>query len=281
MPLDQRADDGQSLCFDGERLTAPLEILGGTRLRLSLSCDREEGMIAVRLCDVAPDGTSSRITYGLLNLQHRHGHARAERLVPGRRYDVEVKLKDCCYEIPAGHCLRVAVSTAYWPLAMPVGPSSTVTVHEGALHLPLRTPSGAKPAELGQPKVPPALAATVIVPPERGRLRMSRDLAAGTSRVDVVRNLGAVKIEDVAIELKALGSEVYEITPEEPSRVRSETHRLAEFRRGGWHAAVETRSVLTMEDTNWRLKAWIDARTGSDTIYTRDWDLLIPRSTAE
>jgi hypothetical protein len=101
------------------------------------------------------------------------------------------------------------------------------------------------------------------------------------SRVDVVRNLGAVKIEDVAIELKALGNEVYEIRPDEPSRVLSETHRLAEFHRGDWHAAVETRSALTMEDRNWRLKARIEARSGSDTIYTRDWDLLIPRSTAE
>ena len=281
MPLDQRADDGASLCFDREPLAAPLQILGGTRVSLSLSCDGEEGMIAVRLCDVAPDGTSGRITYGLLNLQHRSGHARAERLVPGRRYEVEVKLKDCCYEVPAGHRLRLAVSTAYWPLAMPAGPGTTVTLHEGALHLPVRRPSAARPAKLGQPKVPPPLAATVLVPPERGRLRMSRDLTAGTSRVDVVRNLGAIKIEDVALELKALGSEVYEIMPGWPSQVRSETHRLAEFRRGDWHAAVETRSALTMEDRNWRLKARMEARSGSETIYTRDWDLLIPRSTAE
>ena len=281
MPIDQRGDDGASLCFDGEVLAAPLQILGGARLRLSLSCDAEEGMIAVRLCDVAPDGTSGRITYGLLNLQHRGGHATAEKLVPRQQYSVEVKLKDCCYEIPAGHRLRIAVSTAYWPLAMPAGPGTTATLHGGALHLPVRTPSAAQPARLGDPNVPPPLAATVLIPPERGRLRMSRDLAAGTSRVDVVRNLGAVKIEDVAIELKALGNEVYEIRPDEPSRVLSETHRLAEFHRGDWHAAVETRSALTMEDRNWRLKARIEARSGSDTIYTRDWDLLIPRSTAK
>ncbi len=281
MPLDQREDDGASLCFDGEGLAAPLQILGGARVHLVLSCDNEEGMVAVRLCEVAPDGTSSRITYGLLNLQHRSGHGAAEKLVPGRRYEVEVKLKDCAYETPTGHRLRVAISTAYWPLAMPAGAGTTVTLHEASLALPVRGAKGARPASLGEPHVPPALATTVLVLPERGRLRMSRDLSAGITRVEVVRNLGAVRIEDVALELKALGSETYEIKPDDSTAVRSETTRLAEFRRTGWCAAVETHSVLTMEGGNWRLKARLEARHGNETIFARDWNLIIPRSSAE
>ena len=37
----------------------------------------------VRLSDVAPDGTVAQVTAGILNLTHRHGHARPEPLVAG------------------------------------------------------------------------------------------------------------------------------------------------------------------------------------------------------
>ena len=40
MPLDQRLEDGQSLCFDSAALDAPLEILGAPVLELELSADR-------------------------------------------------------------------------------------------------------------------------------------------------------------------------------------------------------------------------------------------------
>ena len=97
----------------------------------------------------------------------------------------------------------------------------------------------------------------------------------------MVRNLGALRIDDVAIEVKALGSEVYEIRPDDPASVRSEASRLAELRRGGWHVTVETRSVLTMEGDNWRLKARIEARDGGKMIFSRCWDMALPRSSAE
>ncbi|MFO1090756.1 MAG: CocE/NonD family hydrolase [Hyphomicrobiales bacterium] len=283
MPLDQREDDAQSACFDSAPLDLAFEILGGARVSLDLTVDGPEGMVAVRLCDVAPDGTSNRITYGLLNLQHRGGFASAQPLVPGERYQVTVKLNDVAYAIEAGHRLRVAVSTAYWPLAMPASARPLcVTIHGGGLAVPLRQSRAhdVAPVELGPPVSPSPLKAEVLVPPERGRLRMGRDLVSGLSRVEVVRNLGALRIEDVDLELKALGSETYTIRPDDPSTVRSETHRLAEFRRADWHAAVETRSTLTMQGGDWRLEARLEARDGETIFFERSWDLSIPRSTA-
>ena len=54
MPLDQRLEDGQSLCFDSPGLSAPLEILGAPVAELELSVDRPNAIIAARLSDVAP-----------------------------------------------------------------------------------------------------------------------------------------------------------------------------------------------------------------------------------
>ena len=283
MPTDQREDDAGSLCFDGTPLAAPLQILGGTRLGVAFSSDRPEAMLAVRLDDVAPDGTSARITYGLLNLQHHAGHGRAIALQPGKTYEAEIRLKDVAYEIPAGHRLRVAVSTTYWPLAMPMPQAAAVTLQRAELKLPVRRAGkeSSVPPALGEAWNPGPLEAEVLTPPERGRIRIERNLALNRMTVDVVRNLGALHISDVDLELQALGSERYGIALDDAAQARSETYRRAAFKRDDWQAAVVTTSVLTAEGDDWRFVATLDAYEGEVRIFAKNWDLLIPRSSSK
>jgi hypothetical protein len=282
MPTDQREDDAGSLCFDTPPLEAPLQILGGARLELEFSSDRPETMLAVRLTDLAPDGYAARITYGLLNLQHHAGHDLAIALEPGRRYRTIVHVNDVGYEVPAGHRLRASVSTSYWPLAMPGPEAARVTLHRGTLHLPRREPGAREmlPPDLGQAWSPLPLKAEVLTPPERGRIRITRNLAENRTSVDVVRNLGAINIADTDLELQALGSETYSIGTDDRATARSETRRRAEFRRGDWHATVATTSTLTSVGDDWRFEATIDAHDGETCIFSRAWDVRIPRSSA-
>ena len=51
---------------------------------LELAVDRPSAFVAVRLCDVAPDGASTRVTFGVLNLTHRDGHDDPRPMVAGR-----------------------------------------------------------------------------------------------------------------------------------------------------------------------------------------------------
>ena len=83
LPGDQRAEDGASLCWDFEPLDERIELLGHAAAVLELEADRPSALVAARLCDVAPDGSSSLIARGLLNLTHREGHDRIVPLVPG------------------------------------------------------------------------------------------------------------------------------------------------------------------------------------------------------
>ena len=281
MPTDQGEDDAGSRCFDAPLLEAPLQILGGARLEIEFSADLPEAMLAVRLNDVAPDGRVGRITYGLLNLQHHAGHAQARALIQGKRYSATIRLKDVAYELPAGHRLRLAISTSYWPLVMPQPRAATVTLHQARLVLPHRVAAAgtAQPVELGPARAPAPLAVAVLTPPSRGRLKITRDLAADRTIVDVVRNLGAIRIEDVELELQALGSEQYSIAPGDPATARSVTARRAEFRRDDWHATVTTRSELRAEGPDWRFTATLDAYEGETRLFSRSWNLAIPRST--
>src|SRR5262249_20652709 len=131
-PLDQRADDGRSLTFDTPPLAEPVEILGAPRVMLDLAVDRPWAFLAVRLNEVAPDGASTRISFGLLNLTHRESHETPEALQPGERYRVAVQLNDIAHAFAAGNRIRVAISTTYWPLIWPSPEPVTLNVFTGA-----------------------------------------------------------------------------------------------------------------------------------------------------
>src|SRR3546814_19924092 len=92
------------------------------------------------LCHVGPDGASHRISVGVLNLTHCESHEEPAALQPGRRYRARIVLDDVGYRVPAGHRLRVALSTAYWPMHWPSPEPVSMTLHAPASRtlLPVR-----------------------------------------------------------------------------------------------------------------------------------------------
>ncbi|MGH2889771.1 MAG: CocE/NonD family hydrolase, partial [Solirubrobacteraceae bacterium] len=142
--LDQRPDDGASLCWETEPLVERVELLGRGEARLTLSVDRPQALVAVRVCDVALDGTSTLIARGLLNLSRREGHDRSVPMPVGEPVRVTIPMQSTAYAIPAGHRVRLALSPTYWPWAWPSPEPVTLTIHCGpdsVLALPRRAPS--------------------------------------------------------------------------------------------------------------------------------------------
>ena len=119
LPPDQRVEDGLSLCSTSAPLEEPLELLGFPEATLTLSADRPQALVCVRLCDVASDGASTLVTRGLLNLTHRDGHEQPAPLDPGERYTIRVRLSAIAHAFQPGHRIRVALSPTYWPWAWP------------------------------------------------------------------------------------------------------------------------------------------------------------------
>src|SRR5262249_14544137 len=123
---DQQDDDARSVVFDCPPLDASIEILGAPIVTLELASDRPIANVAARLCDVHPSGESLCVSYGVLNLTHRDGHETPALLVPGEPYRVRMKLNDAGSVLPAGHKMRLAISTAYWPMIWPSPPPATL-----------------------------------------------------------------------------------------------------------------------------------------------------------
>ena len=73
-----------------ERLIAYPTVSADSNLALiEYAAERSKAFLAVRLCDVAPDGQSTRVTYGILNLAHRDSHETPSLLEPGQRVVIE------------------------------------------------------------------------------------------------------------------------------------------------------------------------------------------------
>ena len=112
LPADQRIEDGGSVALDSAPLAEPLAILGAPLVELEIEVDRPCALLCARLSDIAPDGAATRVSYGLLNLTHRDGHADPKPLVPGERYRVAIAMNDIAHVFASGHRLRLALSFA-------------------------------------------------------------------------------------------------------------------------------------------------------------------------
>ncbi len=289
MPTGQRGDDGRSLVFDSAPLGERLEILGASEVALEVAADCPEAMIAVRLNDVAPDGASTRVTYGLLDLTHRDGHEHPRPLEPGARYRVRVRLNDAAHAFPRGNVLRIAVSTSYWPMAWPSPAPVTLSLFTGgsALELPVRPPDPAD--EALAPFLPPEQAPTLshtTLRPARFRRTIEHDLAREETEQVIWSDGGEfsgaalARVEPIDLEVGTQVERRYRIAEHDPLTARAEVRHTTLLRRGDWQVRVETATELTADRKAFRLRAELRAFEGEDCVFSRAWDREIRRKTA-
>ncbi|GAB3429312.1 CocE/NonD family hydrolase [Actinophytocola sediminis] len=281
LPYDQREEDGGSLVFETAVLDEQCEILGAPVVRLDVSASKPVAMVAARLSDVAEDGSATRVTYGLLNLTHRDSHDQPRPLAPGRRYRAEIPLNAVAQAFPAGHRIRLSLSTSYWPLAWPPPEPVRLSVHtEGsALRLPVRPvamPDEVAVQTFDEPAGAAPLATTTLSRPEY-RWDVSRNMITYESALEVVRDSGTVRYEDTGMEIAKQVRERYSWTADDFSSVRGDTEWIMTFSRGDWSTRIETRQTLTCTPTEFRVRARLDAFDGQTRIRSRDWDHTVPR----
>ncbi|HEY7715322.1 MAG TPA: CocE/NonD family hydrolase [Candidatus Binatia bacterium] len=284
-PPDQRGDDGCSLTFDSEALPARVEILGAPVAVLELSADQPVAVVAVRLNDVAPDGTSARVTYGLLNLTHRNGHEYPQAVEPGKRYLVTVTMNDIAHAFPAGHKMRLAVSTCYWPIAWPPPRPVTLNLFTGKsfVDLPVRPPDprddGLRPFEPAER----AAAQTTELRPAALKRVVARDRA--TNETVYTISSGRAGLDNAKLmHIKALDLDVgqtmlkrFSIGEDDPQTARAEVIHRTWFRRQPWITRVETRTRFCSTEDEFVLEAELTAYENEQEFFTRSWSRRVKR----
>jgi uncharacterized protein len=251
---DQREDDAGSLVFDTAPLDARTEILGAAIVMLDIACDKSLANLAVRLCDAHPDGASLRVSYGILNLAHRDGSETPAPLQPGRRYRVRIRLNDAGSVFPAGHRIRLALSTNYWPMVWPSREVATVTIFAGTLDLPVRSPRAA------DARLPP------LPEPE----------TAAPEPTTAVRP-GVVRIDRIGLELGLDGNFQCHVAAEDPLSAVTEMRYTQTVARAGWRTRTDTSMRMSCTHGTFELRAAMRAWEGNEEVCRRGWDRSIPR----
>jgi uncharacterized protein len=183
-PIEQSPDDERSLCFDSPPLERPLDIAGTVCVMLSIP-DHDVGSdVAVRLEDVASDGSSALITKGYRRLSNPPPYRPEASAIVND--PVAIELNPTRFRVREGHRVRLAVAAADFPEIWPTAATSGFTVELGPqtwLSIPVLDGSVALPEPVFEP-----LDASVIT-------EATRSVSDGYS---VVRDGSHVSIQGIA-----------------------------------------------------------------------------------
>jgi uncharacterized protein len=242
--------------------------------------------VAVRLIDVAPDGRATLVARGFLNLTQRDSREHPQPAVPGKRYRVKVLLTGTGYAFPTGHKLRVALSTAYWPIIWPSPEPVTLTLFAGAsqLFLPVREPQpeDGNLRALAQPETSAASPVTVL---REGRLERNVSIDQITGRVNhrlyvdggTFGPTGKLRLESPDMEISHVSERNYSIHPDDPSSARAVMTQTCEMGRSDWKVRIETYAEMTSTPATFELNAYVVAYEDEHEVCRRDWKSSIPR----
>ncbi|MFJ9711920.1 CocE/NonD family hydrolase [Streptomyces sp. NPDC101234] len=275
LPPDQREEDGRSVCFDSEPLTERVEILGRPRVRLRLDSATARANVIVRLCDVAPDGASTLVTRGVLNLLSRNGRDQAVEWTPGTYEDVEVELTGIGYAFPPGHRVRVAVSDAYWPWVWPHGERGELRVvpADSAVLLPVRAAGEEPPIFFEEPEQAPPLPVTYDRPAEpRPERLVTHDVAAGEWTLEVDPNYGGSRTYPDGLRYEESARETYRVRGDDPLSASAVSEWRIRLRRGeDFDAEIMARTELRASAADFVMDSRIEARANGETVVKRSW----------
>lgn len=267
-PLDQRGEDGLALSYTTAPLTDPVEVLGFPKVSLEVLVDRPLALVAVRLCDIAPDGSSLLVARGLLNLTHRDSHTEIAPMPVGQPVPVAITLGLTGHVFAAGHRLRVSISPAYWPFAWPSPEPVLLTLRLGPdtlVRLPRRPAACAQlPADAFQAPERTAAAPGDAV---HDTWRTSRYEANTRTAVLESGSDERTRLDAAVLDTSERTLRTFSLRAGDPLTARVEHDAVHGLRREGWEVSVAVRTSMTSTATHFVITRELDAFEGGARIH--------------
>lgn len=276
---DLRPDEAQSLIYTSAPLAEPLAILGFPQVRLHLQSTAPVAHVVVRLTDVAPDGTSTQVSVGVLNLTHRDSHTDPQALDAVQIYPIELTLRATGYQFLPGHCIRLSVAGAWWPVIWPSPYLADNYLYRG----------GRYDSQLILPTVP--YATPFQRPPVKETAPVLREI--GTSKGDsptwqivddVLNHAVTVKVYGGGETLLPNGirifdSERLEMTAyrHDPARVLLYNEVLYQLDEHGYHCEVRTSGTTRSTERDFHLDIQLRVLLNGNPFFEKTWLESFPR----
>ncbi len=257
LPGDQRHDDACCVTFDTAPLQNDREIFGRPELTLRLASDQAVAFCVARLCDVAPDGRSTRIAIGAANLNLSPDMGRVRLLKPGKIERIILPLGVVAHRFSKGHRIRIALSNTYWPMLWPSPKPGTLTLHlKGSDFTFTGLPKGSSACrDFGPPDGMRTRPWQTLAPASFAR-DITRDVARGRTCLRIGDQSALERSGDHGLEHWSKTDRAYEIEDGRPDTATFRIHRQLGIRRVGFEATTEVDATVTSDETHfhWRLE---------------------------
>lgn len=285
LPPDQRSEDGRSVVFETPALDQDINLLGFAHLALRVASSTKRANVIARLCDVAPDGSSTLITRGAINLTKRNGMDQAEELIPGEFVDAQLDFVAISWTVPAGHKLRVALSNTYWPWVWPHGEQGTVTLDAAASFLTFdqldASAIGAGDIRFQEAEqAPPLHILPGPPPPARPEREIRCEPQSETWTLTVDPNYGGSRIYPDGLHFGEDSLETYQISGNDPLSAKAESQWKISLSKDGWDVRIETHSTVTATADHYLLHNTVRTFKGEELFFDRTFEKEIPRTSA-
>lgn len=270
LPGEQSHDDARSTTFDSPVLGEAFEIMGSPRVSLSFTVDKPVANIALRLCEVLPDGRSWLVTWAIVNL-NRHASMSEPRGVAKGIDEMTIDLRHIAHRFRAGSRIRLSVSEGWWPMVWPSPEAPTFRIASGisTLDLPFRvqeTIAARLPMAEVKGEASPRDPVKPVAPDAQGRVILRTTLPQASYRVD-----GAY------IELTTARDETCEMVEGNPLSSRWTQTSLSGWRRGNWTCSVRASYELTCDADAFRLRETLQATANGEDVISMTNETRIPR----
>jgi len=279
MAGDQRREDGLGLCFDTRPITEEFDLLGAPAVTLELRSDAPQATIIARLCEVMPDGTSTLVTWGALNLLQRNGHAEPTALIPGELVTARLTLNHCGRRFGRGNRLRLVLSNQHWPVLWPAPAMPTFEIEPGAcrLALPVRAPQPEDGTfDFAEAEIAPPVAMETITAEHNCRA-LHIDVGARIETLTLTGDYGRQRLLDRGIDTWAKVVDQMSITEDDPLSARLDTGWVLGFKSGDCDVETTSRVVVTSTATQFRLEWRLEAREQGVAVFEREGETWIDR----
>ena len=116
-PFDQSAVESRPdvLVYTTDPFESAVEVTGSITLNLWARTSAADTDFTAKLVDVAPDGSASNLTDGILRARFRHGTAESDAITPGEVHEYRIKLGWTCNVFSPGHRIGLEISSSNFP----------------------------------------------------------------------------------------------------------------------------------------------------------------------
>lgn len=282
-PADQRVDDGMAMTFESDVLDSELDILGYPRFEVELSSDKPKAMLYAALSDVEPDGSVSRVSYGVMNLTHLQGHDKVVELKPDKIVKAFVELDCCSHRFAKGHRVRLSLATTFWPMFwnMPEDATLTMDLSTAKFILPQFNGKDTKGPNMS-PKCAPLTPMTIL---SEGRVdrTVSYDILKDqwtciTDGVGGVFGEGVYRFDDIDVTVEHNLKRELILSNKDPLSAKYTIYQNMKLGRDGWWTNSDIVTTQTADLKYFYLTGTMNVTLNGKEIFKKKWDTKIPRN---